>query len=117
MRASRKGDGLPPFPSRRPAAAEADDFHRLRVSQSASVLGMEDVVVANDPVTGQGANNAHCADIYFRSILDHGDRPFDEEWMRHTFEKYWDYVRHPTAYTNIMLGPPPDHVQRVSPPP
>jgi hypothetical protein len=54
------------------------------------VLGMADVVVANDPITGQGSNNASkCAASYLDSILAHGDRPFDEQWMRKTFDDYW----------------------------
>ncbi|MBA9003907.1 styrene monooxygenase/indole monooxygenase family protein [Thermomonospora cellulosilytica] len=80
----------------------------------ALVLGMADVVVANDPVTGQGANNAtHCAAIYQRRIMEHGDRPFDRQWMQETFDAYWEYAKHPTAYTNLMLGPPPEHVMRI----
>ena len=36
-----------------------------------SVLGMADAVVLNDPITGQGANNAvRCAEIYLESILE-----------------------------------------------
>ncbi|RAY12253.1 FAD-binding oxidoreductase [Actinomadura craniellae] len=85
-----------------------------RLSASALVLGMADVVVANDPVTGQGANNAaHCAEIYLRAILARGAHPFDAEWMQHAFDSYWAYARHPTAYTNMMLGPLPEHVQQV----
>ncbi|GII26228.1 styrene monooxygenase/indole monooxygenase family protein [Planosporangium mesophilum] len=78
------------------------------------VLGMGDVVVANDPVTGQGANNAaHCAEIYLRQILEHGDRPFDAAWMRKAFEAYWGYARVVTEYTNMFLQVPlPDHFQR-----
>ncbi|MGU4174388.1 styrene monooxygenase/indole monooxygenase family protein, partial [Pseudomonas aeruginosa] len=38
------------------------------------VLGMGDVVVLNDPITGQGSNNAaKCADTYLRSILARGN--------------------------------------------
>ncbi|MEV5708214.1 styrene monooxygenase/indole monooxygenase family protein [Actinoallomurus sp. NPDC052274] len=78
------------------------------------VLGMGDVVVANDPIAGQGANNAaHCAAVYARAILDHGDRPFDREWMRRTFEAYWGHARHSTAFSNLLLGPLPQHVQQV----
>ncbi|HEX2314559.1 MAG TPA: styrene monooxygenase/indole monooxygenase family protein [Thermomonospora sp.] len=78
------------------------------------VLGMADVVVANDPVTGQGANNAtHCAAIYQRAITEHGDRPFDRAWMQATFDAYWEYAQHPTRITNLMLAPPPEHVVRV----
>ena len=47
------------------------------------VLGVADVVVANDPITGQGSNNAaKCAASYLGRILAHGDQPFDREWMQ-----------------------------------
>ncbi len=75
------------------------------------VLGVADVVVANDPITGQGSNNAaKCAASYLDSILEHGDKPFDGDWMRATFERYWQYAQHVTKWTNAMLGPPPEHV-------
>jgi hypothetical protein len=65
-------------------------------------------------VTGQGANNAaRCAEIYYQEILRNGDRPFDAAWMQRTFDAYWEYAKHPTAYTNMMLGPLPEHVQKV----
>jgi hypothetical protein len=84
------------------------------LSESAYVLGMADVVVTNDPCTGQGSNNAsHCADIYHKAILRNGDKPFDRAWMRRTFDEYWEYAKHPTQYTNMILGGPPEHVQRV----
>ncbi|MET8974414.1 styrene monooxygenase/indole monooxygenase family protein [Streptomyces sp. NPDC004539] len=75
------------------------------------VLGVADVVVANDPITGQGSNSAaKCAASYLTSILDHGEKEFDEEWMRATFELYWDTARHVTKWTNAMLAPPPEHI-------
>ncbi|MHC5902520.1 styrene monooxygenase/indole monooxygenase family protein [Streptomyces sp. S6] len=75
------------------------------------VLGVADVVVANDPITGQGSNSAaKCAASYLGSILGHGEKEFDEEWMRGTFELYWDTARHVTKWTNAMLAPPPEHV-------
>ncbi|MFD7708897.1 styrene monooxygenase/indole monooxygenase family protein [Streptomyces sp. NPDC059786] len=74
-------------------------------------LGVADVVVANDPITGQGANSAaKCAASYLDAIVEHGDGPFDEEWMRATFDRYWDTARHATKWTNAMLGVPPEHV-------
>jgi hypothetical protein len=80
----------------------------------AVVLGMADVVVANDPITGQGSNNASkCAASYLDSILAHGDRPFDREWMQATFDRYWQDAQHATNWTNAMLQPPPPHVQRI----
>ncbi|MER7831552.1 styrene monooxygenase/indole monooxygenase family protein [Streptomyces sp. NPDC095602] len=78
------------------------------------VLGVADVVVANDPITGQGSNSASkCAASYLASIVEHGDRPFDEEWMRATFDRYWDTAQHVTKWTNAMLGVPPEHVLRL----
>ncbi|HVV12973.1 styrene monooxygenase/indole monooxygenase family protein [Amycolatopsis sp.] len=78
------------------------------------VLGMADVVVANDPVTGQGANNAaKCAESYLDSILAHGDKPFDREWMQGAFDKYWEYAQHVVKLTNTMLLPPPENIQQI----
>ncbi|WP_405794785.1 styrene monooxygenase/indole monooxygenase family protein [Streptomyces sp. NBC_01506] len=75
------------------------------------VLGVADVVVANDPVTGQGSNSASkCAASYLESIVSHGDREFDEAWMRATFDRHWESARHTTKWTNAMLAPPPAHV-------
>ncbi|MEV8307984.1 styrene monooxygenase/indole monooxygenase family protein [Streptomyces flavidovirens] len=75
------------------------------------VLGVADVVVANDPVTGQGSNSASkCAASYVSSITSHGDQPFDEAWMQSTFDRYWDTAQHVTKWTNAMLGVPPEHV-------
>ncbi|MEV7614961.1 styrene monooxygenase/indole monooxygenase family protein [Streptomyces sp. NPDC089799] len=76
------------------------------------VLGVADVVVANDPITGQGANSAaKCAASYLSSILMHGDEPFDEAWMKATFDKYWYTTGKPvTDWSNAMLGVPPEHV-------
>lgn len=78
------------------------------------VLGMADAVVTNDPVTGQGSNNAsRCAAAYLASILERGDGPFDREWMRSAFDAYWQLARHTVEWTNLMLGPPPEHLMEV----
>lgn len=75
------------------------------------VLGMADLVVLNDPITGEGANNAvKCAKTYLEAIVEHGDQPFDEAWMQRTFDTYWDFVQWATAYTNITLEGP-QHVR------
>ena len=78
------------------------------------VLGMADVIVANDPVTGQGSNNAaRCADTYLQAVLEHGDRPFDREFMQNAADAYWAKVAVCTAWTNAMLAPPPPHVLEI----
>ena len=77
----------------------------------ALALGLADVVVLNDPITGQGSNNASkCAAVYLQRILDRGDAPFDREWMQETFEQYWAYAQYVAGWTNALLGPPPEHV-------
>ncbi|MER0482633.1 styrene monooxygenase/indole monooxygenase family protein [Streptomyces sp. Edi2] len=82
-----------------------------RLPSGGLVLGVADVVVANDPITGQGSNSASkCAASYLASIVEHGDRPFDAEWMQGTFERYWNTAQHVTKWTNAMLAPPPEHI-------
>ncbi|MET9545993.1 styrene monooxygenase/indole monooxygenase family protein [Streptomyces sp. NPDC006627] len=78
------------------------------------VLGVADVVVANDPITGQGSNSASkCAASYISSIVEHGDQPFDEAWMQSAFDRYWDTAQWVTKWTNAMLGAPPEHVLNI----
>lgn len=85
-----------------------------RLPGGGAVLGVADVVVANDPITGQGSNSASkCAASYLGSIIEHGDKPFDEEWMQATFDRHWESAQHVTKWTNAMLAPPPDHVLNV----
>lgn len=75
------------------------------------VFGIADVLVVNDPVTGQGSNNASkCSKVYLDAIIAHGDKPYTEEWMNETFELYWDYAKTVTNWTNSMLLPPKPHV-------
>jgi hypothetical protein len=78
------------------------------------VLGMADAVVLNDPITGQGSNNASkCAKIYLDAILAQGDKPFGEDWMQATFDRFWDYVQYVTGWTNALMQPPPPHVLNI----
>jgi hypothetical protein len=78
------------------------------------ILGMGDVVCLNDPITGQGSNNASkCAASYLESILSHDRGSFDPAWMNKTFAAFWEYARLVTAWTNGMLEPPPPHVLQL----
>jgi flavin reductase (DIM6/NTAB) family NADH-FMN oxidoreductase RutF/2-polyprenyl-6-methoxyphenol hydroxylase-like FAD-dependent oxidoreductase len=78
------------------------------------VLGLADVVVLNDPITGQGSNNAaKSADIYLKCIIEQAERPANQEWMEQTFDRYWTgYARWVTEWTNLVLRPTP-HVLNI----
>src|SRR5437763_15880261 len=78
------------------------------------ILGMADAIVLNDPLTGQGSNNAaRCADIYLESIVERGNSPADVEWMQHTFDRYWTgYAKWVVEWTNLLLKPP-GHVLKL----
>lgn len=75
-----------------------------------TVLGMADVVVLNDPITGQGSNNAsRCAWEYYNSILERGDGTYDDAWKQDTFERYWAVAEPVARWTNTLLAPPEPH--------
>ena len=77
----------------------------------ATVFGMGDAVCVNDPITGQGSNNAAKAfKVVHDSIVARGDGAFDAAWMNATFERYWDYAQHVVNWTNSLLTPPPPHI-------
>jgi hypothetical protein len=74
-------------------------------------LGMGDVVVLNDPITGQGSNTASkAATMYMTRILEQGDKPFDAAWMQQTFDSFWNYAQWVVKWTNSLLTPPPPHI-------
>jgi len=79
-----------------------------------TVLGMADVLVLNDPITGQGSNNASkCANVYMKAILEQGGEAFDDAFKQTTFERYWDYAQWVARFTNTHLLPPPESAMRV----
>ncbi len=78
------------------------------------ILGMADAVLLNDPITGQGSNNAaKGAAVYLQSIVERGEGPFDPAWMQETFETLWEYAEKVVGWTNALLLPPPPHVLNV----
>ncbi|MFI0736854.1 styrene monooxygenase/indole monooxygenase family protein [Streptomyces sp. NPDC021100] len=86
-----------------------------RLPSGGLVLGIGDAVVVDDPVTGQGANSAaKSAAACLAAIVERGDGPFDEAWMRSVSDRHWSLAaRHATRWTNAMLAPLPLHVQRL----
>ena len=79
------------------------------------VLGLADAIMLNDPITGQGSNNAaKMATAYLAAIRRHGDGPFDRAFMEQVFEDFWrDYGQYTTGWTNALLSPPPEHVLKL----
>ncbi len=78
------------------------------------VLGIGDAVCLNDPITGQGSNNASkAAAVYHRRIRENGDKPFDHAWMQGTFDAFWDYAQWVVTWTNMLLVPPPPFVLEI----
>ncbi|NYT69237.1 styrene monooxygenase/indole monooxygenase family protein [Pusillimonas noertemannii] len=80
-----------------------------------SALGIADVVMVNDPLTGQGSNNASkFAWHYLHKILDRGDQPFDAAWMEEVFESFWcQQGCLTTEWSNRMLAPHTRHMHDV----
>ncbi len=71
-----------------------------------TVLGMADAIVLNDPMAGQGSNNASkCANLYMEAIIARGDQPFDDGWKQALFERYWDYAQWVTRFSVTHLLP------------
>nr|WP_221308310.1 styrene monooxygenase/indole monooxygenase family protein [Nocardiopsis mwathae] len=70
------------------------------------VLGMADVVLSSDPISGQGWNNSTlCADAYLHAITYRGEAPFTEEWMEQTFDAFWeDTGRHAAVFSEMVTG-------------
>lgn len=85
-----------------------------RLDGGCHALGIGDTVVINDPITGQGSNNAtRAAARYLRAIIEHGDAAFTADWMRQTFDRHWyEEARHSVDFTTTMLAMP-EHLQRV----
>jgi hypothetical protein len=79
------------------------------------VLGIADVVMLNDPLTGQGSNNASkFAQHYLERIVLRASAPFDRAWMESTFESYWEtHGRLTVEWSNRMLLPPNPHTQAI----
>jgi hypothetical protein len=77
-------------------------------------LGMADVVTTNDPITGQGSNTASkAAAIYLKRIVEHGNRPFEAQWMQKTFDQFWDYAQWVVKWTNSLLVPPEPQILQL----
>ena len=84
----------------------------LHLPSGRKVMGLGDAVIVNDPITGQGSNNATMgAKHYFDAIMARGNQPFDEAWMNQTFDALYNgYAEKVVRWTNSMLFPPPEYI-------
>ncbi|MBP2472868.1 2-polyprenyl-6-methoxyphenol hydroxylase-like FAD-dependent oxidoreductase [Crossiella equi] len=78
-----------------------------------AVLGLADAVVLNDPIAGQGANNAAHHAALLRSAIAAHDGAFDPAWMAGTFARFWARAEWSTKFSHALLAAPPAHVQRL----
>lgn len=86
----------------------------MQLPSGRSIIAMGDAVVLNDPISGQGANNAnHCAKIYASEIMQREQKEFTKNWMQTTFEKYWHHAKWVTRWTNMLLSIPKPHVIEI----
>ncbi|AHH95859.1 FAD-dependent oxidoreductase [Kutzneria viridogrisea] len=70
------------------------------------VLGLGDTVVLNDPIAGQGANNAtRMARFFAQRITARGERPFDAAWLTEQFDQFWEYGRLVNEFSELLLEP------------
>lgn len=81
-----------------------------RLPSGAAVLGMADVVVLNDPLTSQGANNAIKSASFYLDAVNGHEGALDEAWMQRTFDNFWrGWAQWATAWTNSWLRPAQPH--------
>ncbi len=72
-----------------------------------AIFGLGDAVMLNDPITGQGGNNAtRSVQIVFDEILKHQGKAFDTQWMQQTSDKCWEKNAFIIAWTNSFFEPP-----------
>lgn len=77
-------------------------------------MGIGDTVILNDPIAGQGANNAtKMAHLVTQRIVEHGNQRFDESWMQAVFDEFWQYSQHVNALADFLLTPP-EHLQDIA---
>jgi len=87
----------------------------LTLPSGRKIMGLGDAILVNDPITGQGSNNAtKGAKHYFEAIVARGGQSFDEAWMNKTFDDLYNgYAEKVIAWTNSLLFPPPAYIVKL----
>jgi 2-polyprenyl-6-methoxyphenol hydroxylase-like FAD-dependent oxidoreductase len=72
------------------------------------VIALGDTAMHLDPIGGQGANNGNkMARNLVECTVVRTDQPFDADWMRATFERFWQRNRYANMLNNLLLEPLP----------
>jgi Styrene monooxygenase A putative substrate binding domain len=70
------------------------------------VMAVGDTAHSLDPIGGQGANNGNkMVRVVIDEIVAREDRPFDADWMRATFDRFWERHRWIEKFNNTLLEP------------
>ena len=76
----------------------------------AIVMGIGDTVILNDPICGQGANNAaKMAHVVTQRVIQQGNRKFDAQWMQAIFDEFWIDFQHINRFCDCLLAPQAHH--------
>lgn len=77
-----------------------------QLPSGAIVMAIGDTVILNDPIAGQGANNAtKMADLVRQRVIEHGNRKFDAHWMQAVFDEFWNDSQHVNRLCDCLLAP------------
>ncbi|MFD1149208.1 styrene monooxygenase/indole monooxygenase family protein [Saccharothrix hoggarensis] len=77
------------------------------------VLGLGDAVVLNDPLAGQGANNATRMARFFADELTRHGGPFTASWLTERFDRWWERGHYASDFSNGLLAPLTDAQKEV----
>lgn len=70
------------------------------------VMAVGDTAHSLDPIGGQGANNGNkMARVLVDAVIARGEGPFDEQWMRATFDRFWEQGRYTERFNAALLEP------------
>jgi hypothetical protein len=70
------------------------------------VMAIGDTAHSLDPIGGQGANNGNkMVRIVVEEIAARGEGPFDADWMRATFDRFWERHHWIERFNDTLLEP------------
>ena len=71
-----------------------------------NVIALGDTAHSLDPIGGQGANNGNkMTRNLVECVLEREDQPFDADWMRRSFDRFWDRHHYIDKFNNTLLEP------------